>query len=130
MFIVEGRTLGVVAALGVVLSMVVVFDRLSEVADSTESPSLAASATASAAPYRSVPGDGGAPVRDRSGSARGVRATPQRGLCRHASGLGCFGRVLQSDVPGNRADPHTAGVSDASIRGHTDQFRLKFIKPM
>jgi hypothetical protein len=31
MFIVEGRSLGVFAALGVVLSMVVVFDRLSDV---------------------------------------------------------------------------------------------------
>jgi hypothetical protein len=36
MFPVKGRTLGVLAALGVVLSMVVVFDRLSDVADSTE----------------------------------------------------------------------------------------------
>jgi hypothetical protein len=47
MFIVEGRTLGVFAALGVALSMVVL-DRLSDVADSTEPSSLPAFATASA----------------------------------------------------------------------------------
>jgi predicted methyltransferase len=28
------------------------------------------------------------------------------------------------------ADPHTASVFDKSIRGHTDQFILKFRKPM
>jgi hypothetical protein len=54
MFIVEGRTLGVFAALGVVLSMVVVFDRLSDVADSTEPRSPAAFATASAAPLQAI----------------------------------------------------------------------------
>jgi hypothetical protein len=36
MFIVEGRTLGVLAAVGTVLLMVVVFDRLSEVGDLSE----------------------------------------------------------------------------------------------
>jgi hypothetical protein len=50
MFIVEGRTLGVFAALGVVLSMVVVFDRLSDVADSTEPGPPAAFTMARAAP--------------------------------------------------------------------------------
>jgi hypothetical protein len=45
MFIVEGRTLGVFAALGVVLSMVVL-DRLSDVADSTQPRSLSAFTTA------------------------------------------------------------------------------------
>lgn len=50
MFIVEGRTLGVIAALGVVLSMGVVFDRLSDVADPTEPRSPAAITTASTAP--------------------------------------------------------------------------------
>jgi predicted methyltransferase len=30
---------------------------------------------------------------------------------------------------GNPADPHDKGVFDASIRGHTDQFVLKFRKP-
>jgi hypothetical protein len=48
MFIVEGRTLGVIAALGAVLSMVLVFDRLSDVADPTEPHSPAAITTASA----------------------------------------------------------------------------------
>ena len=55
MFIVEGRTLGVFAALGVVLSMVVVFDRVSDVADSTEPGSPAALATASTAPVVTKP---------------------------------------------------------------------------
>lgn len=50
MFPVKGRTLGVFAALGVVLSMVVVFDRLSDVADSTEPRAPAAFTMASAAP--------------------------------------------------------------------------------
>jgi hypothetical protein len=49
MFIVEGRTLGVFAALGVVLSMVVVLDRQSDVADSGKSRSAATFTTASAA---------------------------------------------------------------------------------
>lgn len=30
----------------------------------------------------------------------------------------------------NTSDPHTAGVFDASIRGHTDQFLFKFRKPV
>jgi hypothetical protein len=47
MFIAEGRTLGVIAALGAVLSMVVVFDRLSDAADPTEPGSPAAITTAS-----------------------------------------------------------------------------------
>jgi predicted methyltransferase len=29
----------------------------------------------------------------------------------------------------NPLDPHTAGVFDASIRGRTDQFILKFRRP-
>lgn len=40
-----------------------------------------------------------------------------------------FRLVAQSDVLANPADPHTAGVFDPSIRGHTDQFILKFVKP-
>lgn len=35
----------------------------------------------------------------------------------------------ESDVLRNPADPHTASVFDASIRGHTDQFVYKFRKP-
>jgi len=34
-----------------------------------------------------------------------------------------------SDVLANSADPHSAGVFDASIRGHTDQFIFKFRRP-
>lgn len=37
--------------------------------------------------------------------------------------------VGQSDVLRNPADPHTAIVFDASIRGHTDQFVYLFHKP-
>jgi predicted methyltransferase len=35
----------------------------------------------------------------------------------------------QSDALKNKDDPHTAGVRDASVRGKTDQFVLKFKKP-
>jgi predicted methyltransferase len=35
----------------------------------------------------------------------------------------------QSSMLANPADPHTAGVFDPSIRGHTDQFILKFRRP-
>ncbi|MCE3289422.1 MAG: methyltransferase, partial [Caulobacter sp.] len=35
----------------------------------------------------------------------------------------------QSDILRNPADPRTASVFDASIRGKTDQFVLKFRKP-
>ncbi|MEJ0008144.1 MAG: hypothetical protein WDM77_17715 [Steroidobacteraceae bacterium] len=34
-----------------------------------------------------------------------------------------------SDAAHNPDDPHTAVVRDASIRGHVDQFALKFVKP-
>ncbi|HEY1900492.1 MAG TPA: hypothetical protein VGG49_11925 [Steroidobacteraceae bacterium] len=34
-----------------------------------------------------------------------------------------------SDAAHNPNDPHTAPVRDASVRGHTDEFALKFIKP-
>jgi hypothetical protein len=66
MFIVEGRTLGVLAALGVVLSMVVVFDRLSDVAGSTEPPSPAAFTTASAAPFQATRHDDESALSQRS----------------------------------------------------------------
>lgn len=36
----------------------------------------------------------------------------------------------QSDALANAADPRTASVFDASIRGHTDQFILRFRKPL
>ena len=58
MFIVEGRTLGVIAALGALLSMVVVFDRLSNVADPTDHRSPAAITTASAIPWPAMRYDG------------------------------------------------------------------------
>jgi predicted methyltransferase len=35
----------------------------------------------------------------------------------------------ESDILRNKGDPHTAKVFDAEIRGHTDQFILKFTKP-
>jgi predicted methyltransferase len=35
----------------------------------------------------------------------------------------------ESKALANPADPHTAGVFDKSIRGHTDQFIFKFRKP-
>lgn len=35
----------------------------------------------------------------------------------------------ESDVLRNLEDPHTASVFDPSIRGHTDQFMLRFRKP-
>ncbi|ANP45200.1 class I SAM-dependent methyltransferase [Candidatus Viadribacter manganicus] len=35
----------------------------------------------------------------------------------------------ESDVLRNGADPHTAGVFDPAIRGHTDQFMMRFRKP-
>lgn len=35
----------------------------------------------------------------------------------------------QTTVLANPADPHTAAVFDPSIRGHTDQFAMKFKKP-
>jgi predicted methyltransferase len=35
----------------------------------------------------------------------------------------------ESDVLHNPADPRTAAIFDPAIRGHTDQFILKFRKP-
>jgi predicted methyltransferase len=35
----------------------------------------------------------------------------------------------ESDILRNKGDPHTAKVFDPEIRGHTDQFVLKFKKP-
>ena len=35
----------------------------------------------------------------------------------------------ESDILRNKSDPHTAKVFDPEIRGHTDQFVLKFKKP-
>jgi predicted methyltransferase len=40
-----------------------------------------------------------------------------------------FQLVSESDILRNPADPHTAVVFDSAIRGHTDQFVLKFRKP-
>jgi len=36
----------------------------------------------------------------------------------------------ESAILANPADPHTKGVFDQSIRGHTDQFIYKFRKPL
>jgi hypothetical protein len=75
MFIMEGRTLGVFAALGVVLSMVVVFDRLSDVADSTGPRSPAAFTTASAAPLPAMRHDDESAVSNRLLAATGPTET-------------------------------------------------------
>ncbi|WP_229238439.1 class I SAM-dependent methyltransferase [Dyella amyloliquefaciens] len=40
-----------------------------------------------------------------------------------------FRFVGESDALRNPADNHTLGIRDASIRGHTDRFILKFTKP-
>jgi predicted methyltransferase len=40
-----------------------------------------------------------------------------------------FEYVGESKVLANPADPHTSGVFDPSIQGHTDQFILKFRRP-
>ena len=40
-----------------------------------------------------------------------------------------FRLVGESDILRNKSDPHTAKVFDPEIRGHTDQFMLKFKKP-
>ena len=40
-----------------------------------------------------------------------------------------FKLLGESTVLQNKADPHTAKVFDPAIRGHTDQFILKFSKP-
>ncbi len=40
-----------------------------------------------------------------------------------------FKYVGRSEVLANKDDPRTAAVFDAPIKGHTDQFILKFVKP-
>jgi len=40
-----------------------------------------------------------------------------------------FKLIGESDILRNKSDPHTAKVFDPEIRGHTDQFVLKFKKP-
>ncbi len=40
-----------------------------------------------------------------------------------------FKLAASSDALHNPDDPHTANVRDPSVRGHTDQFALKFVKP-
>ena len=40
-----------------------------------------------------------------------------------------FKLVAESDILRNKSDPRTAKVFDPEIRGHTDQFALKFKKP-
>ena len=41
-----------------------------------------------------------------------------------------FEFVASSNLLANPADPHTAGVFNAAIRGHTDQFIFKFRRPL
>jgi predicted methyltransferase len=40
-----------------------------------------------------------------------------------------FRLVAQSDALANRNDPHTAGVRDQSIQGHTDKLLFRFVRP-
>ena len=40
-----------------------------------------------------------------------------------------FRLEAESALLANPGDPHTKGVFDASVRGRTDQFLLKFVKP-
>ncbi len=40
-----------------------------------------------------------------------------------------FRLAAESDLLRNEADPHSGSVVDPAIRGHTDQFILKFVKP-
>ncbi len=40
-----------------------------------------------------------------------------------------FKLVGESNILKNPADPHTKNVFDPSIRGHTDQFVLKYQRP-
>ena len=40
-----------------------------------------------------------------------------------------FKLLGESDILRNKSDPHSAKVFDAEIKGHTDQFLLKFRKP-
>jgi predicted methyltransferase len=40
-----------------------------------------------------------------------------------------FRLAAESDTLRSKSDPHTAKVFDPEIRGHTDQFMLKFTKP-
>jgi len=69
MFIVQGRTLGVLAALGATLSMVVVLDRVSNIPDSTGPSSRPALATASAAAFQATGREDGSAVSNRSMAA-------------------------------------------------------------
>jgi predicted methyltransferase len=41
-----------------------------------------------------------------------------------------FELVSESALLANPQDPHTQGVFDPSIAGHTDQFILKFRRPL
>jgi len=49
-------------------------------------------------------------------------------VVREVTGAG-FELLGESNILANPADPRTAKVFDASIRGHTDQFLLKFRRP-
>jgi hypothetical protein len=69
MFIVEGRTLGVLAALGLLVSMVVLMDRLSEEADSNE-PRLPAAVTSVRAAPLQMPRPDESALSHRLGASR------------------------------------------------------------
>ncbi|HEY1604753.1 MAG TPA: methyltransferase [Allosphingosinicella sp.] len=71
--------------------------------------------------HATAPGRG---MSDTEALHRIDRAT----VVRQAEAAG-FRLVGESAVLHNPADPHTIAVFDKSIRGHTDQFALKFRKP-
>ena len=68
--------------------------------------------------------DAGSGARDTNTLHRVDEATVKQ----EVSAAG-FKPADESDILRNKSDPHTAKVFDPEIRGHTDQFLLKFKKP-
>ena len=67
-----------------------------------------------------------------AGAPAGVSDTPHRieaSTVRREALAGGFRLEADSPLRANPDDPHTQGVFDASIRGRTDPFFLKFVKP-
>ncbi|WP_334164153.1 class I SAM-dependent methyltransferase [Phenylobacterium sp.] len=67
----------------------------------------------------------GAPVAETANTLHRIDPAAVR---RNLEAAG-FAYVGESKVLANPADDHTKGVFDPSLRGHTDQFILKFRKP-
>lgn len=68
------------------------------------------------------------PGGDVTTVAHGLHRIDKEQVKREVTAAG-FVFVEESPILANPADLHTANVFDASIRGHTDQFVLKFRKP-